>query len=82
MATQLTRSCFVPSTECHEDILVCGFDEKSKTIKIFNVSSNINIHNFTVKEKFTDLCTLNGVSMNGRRTIAALSECGVSIFTV
>lgn len=72
----------MPSTDSHEDLLVCGFDEKSKTIKIFNVSTNTNIHNFSVKEKFTDLCPLNGVSMNGRRTLAGLSECGVSIFSV
>lgn len=83
MATQLSRSCLIPSNEINEeDTLVCSYDEKSNQIKLFSVNSCSNIHNFYVKDKFLDFCPLNGMITNGRRTLAGLSENAISIFSV
>lgn len=82
MATQLSRSCLIPSNEDCEDTLVCGYDEKSNQVKLFSVNSCSNVHNFYVKDKFLDFCHLNGIVTNDRRTLAGLSENAISIFTV
>jgi len=82
-ATQLSRSCLVPTTGAsYEDTLACSFDEKSKTIKIFNVNQGTNPHNFQVNENFLDLCPLPGLMNSGRRLLAGLSENAVNLFTV
>ncbi|XP_022181276.1 E3 ubiquitin-protein ligase RFWD3-like isoform X2 [Myzus persicae] len=82
-ATQLSRSCLVPTTGAsYEDTLACSFDERSKTIKVFNVNQGNNTHNFHVKENFLDLCPLTGMMNSGRRMLAGLSENAVSLFTV
>jgi len=81
-ATQLTRSCIVPSIPSNPDTLVASYDEREQAIKLFSVNLLSNIHNYYVKENFLDLCPLNGIVTNGRRTLAALSEGSVSIFTV
>jgi len=81
-ATLLSRSCMVPSNQPSEDTLVCCNDESSNTVKLFNVNSGTNVHNFQVKEIFLDLCPLEGVVMNGRRTVAGLSDNALSIFSV
>lgn len=81
-ATQLSRSCIVPSTTFDTDTLVSSYDEKTSAIKLFSVNTLSNVHNFHVKENFLDLCHLNGVTINGRRILAALSEGSVSILSV
>lgn len=82
MATKLTRSCIIPTNAMDEDTLVSCYDEKYNQVKLFSVNSCSNIHNFCVKEKYLDFCPLNGIVTNGRRTLAGLSENGISIFTV
>jgi len=83
-ATQLTRSCLVPTTGAsYEDTLACSFDEKSRSVKIFNVNQGSNIHNFNVQDDiYLDLCPLTGMMNSGRRILAGLSENAVSLFTV
>lgn len=82
-ATQISRSCLVPSNGgSNADILACSFDERSSTIKVFNVNVGNNVHNFHVKDNFLDLCPLTGVIINGRRTMAGLSENSISVFSV
>ncbi|XP_060878073.1 E3 ubiquitin-protein ligase RFWD3-like isoform X2 [Metopolophium dirhodum] len=83
-ATQLSRSCLVPTTGAsYEDTLACSFDEKSRSVKIFNVNQGSNIHNFHVQDDiFLDLCPLTGMMNSGRRVLAGLSENAVSLFTV
>ena len=82
-ATQISRSCLVPSNGVsYEDTLACSYDERSSTIKVFNIKERNNPHNFHVNETFLDLCPLSGVMNSGRRTLAALSESGISVFTV
>lgn len=81
-ATQLSRSCFVPPSGLNEDLLVSSFDEKSNAIKLFSINSRKNVHNFIVAENFLDLCPLTDVITNGRRTLAALSDNSLSVFTV
>ncbi|XP_050419989.1 E3 ubiquitin-protein ligase RFWD3-like [Adelges cooleyi] len=81
-ATQISRSCLVPSGGSNEDTLVCAYDEKANQVKLFSVNSCRSIHNFHVRDTFLDLCHLDGVVNNGRRTIAALSEKSLSIFSV
>lgn len=85
MATQLSRSCLVPATPgaSYEDTLACSFDEKSRSIKVFNVNLGSNTHNFHVNEDiFLDLCPLTNVTNSGRRVLAGLSENAVSFFTI
>lgn len=81
-ATQLSRSCLVPSNGSNEDTLMCSYDEKSNAVQLFSVNSNNNIKNFPVQEKFLDFCPLDGVNVHGRRTVAGLSENALSMFTV
>lgn len=81
-ATQLFRSCIVPSNGLNEDSLVCCYDEKSNFVKLFSINSGNNIHNYQMKENILDLCPLNGVIMDNRRIVAGLSETSVSIFSV
>lgn len=81
-ATQISRSCIVPSNAVGEDTLVCSYDEKSSNVNLSSVNKGCNIHNFHVKEKIFDLCPLNGVAMGGRRVVAGLSEHSLSIFSV
>lgn len=81
-ATQLFRSCIVPSNLLFEESMVCSYDEKSNSIKLFSINTGANIHNFQVKDNILDLCPLNGVIMNSRRVVAGLSENSISIFSV
>jgi len=83
-ATQLSRSCLVPTTGAsYEDTLACSYDEKSRSVKIFNVNQGTNIHNFFVQDDvFLDLCPLTGMMNSDRRILAGLSENAVSLFTV
>uniref|UniRef100_A0A2S2PGK9 RING-type E3 ubiquitin transferase n=1 Tax=Schizaphis graminum TaxID=13262 RepID=A0A2S2PGK9_SCHGA len=82
-STQLSRSCLVPPNGGYnEDMLACCFDERSSTIKVFNINAGNNVHNFNVTENFLDLCPLPGLIINGRRTMAGLSENAMSVFSV
>jgi len=82
-STQLSRSCLVPPNGGYnEDMLACCFDERSSTIKVFNINAGNNVHNFHVTENFLDLCPLPGLIINGRRTMAGLSENAMSVFSV
>lgn len=81
-ATQLSRSCLVSSDRSNEDTLMCCYDEKLNAVQLFSINSCSNIKNFPVQEKFLDFCPLVNIIMHGRRTVAALSENAISIFTV
>jgi len=82
-STQLSRSCLVPPNGGYnEDILACCFDERSSTIKVYSINAGSNVHNFSVTDNFLDLCPLPGLIINGRRTMAGLSENGMSVFSV
>lgn len=81
-ATQLSRSCIIPSIPTDMDTLVSSYDEKTSAIKLFSVDKVKNIYNFHVEENILDLCPLSGIEMNSSRSLAALSGTSLSIFSV
>lgn len=72
----------MPSNKSFEDTLACSYDEKTNAVKLFSINTVKNIHNFYVKEAILDLCSLDDVVIDGRRTLASLSETSISIYSV
>jgi hypothetical protein len=72
----------VPAKEPYDETLVAYFDEKSNCIQLCSLNSNSSVHKFSVQEPILDLCYLDGLVMNRRRVIAALSAKSISIYCV
>lgn len=72
----------MPAKEPYDETLVAYFDEKSNSIQLCSLNSNSFVHKFCVQEPILDLCYLDGMVMNRRRVIAALSAKSISIYCV